>query len=417
MTRDLMSATSATTTSAGATSFRVLAMRAAAWSTVVVTIGMLIVAVLLEVRSAGFRTQEYELTLLHPLISVLVGALVIDRRGNHVVGWLFCLSGLGWGVGYLGHAAGISVLSGGSLPGQDVLIWSIMWPPFFAFALVPALVLYVFPTGRLTSPRWRWFVLYTITTSVVGVIGYMFAPGPLLDVPALDNPYGSGGAIGRAATFMVEVCWPMLLIGIAGGVVSLRQRMRAATFSERQQIKWLVLAGAILVAFVAFWGATDVLLGRPDVAAAATGLVLPTLPLALGIAILRHRLYDIDVLINRTLVYLSLSAVLAAVYVGAVFLLQRALSPVTEDSNIAIAASTLAVAALFRPARASIQHFIDRRFYRSKYNATATLGRFATRLRDEVDMDALTVELLALVGETLQPTKSGLWLKGTDAPG
>ena len=391
-------------------------MRALAWLSVVVTIAMLVGSLLLADQAAAgdaWLLNGNELALLHPLISGLVGALVIDRRGSYVVGWLFCLSALGWGLGYLGGAAGVYRLAGGTLAGQDLLIWCIVWAPFLAFALAPVWVVYVFPTGRLTTPRWRWFMAFTVAVTFLGTVGYMVVPGPIEDLPALDNPFGVGGVGGTLAGAARDLYWPLLLIGIAAGVVSLRQRMRAAPFEQRQQIKWLLLAGAVLVGFVSFWGVVDTL-GHPDAAAVLSGLFLPTFPIALGIAILRHRLYDIDVLLNRTLVYLSLSAVLGAVYLGAVFLLQRVLSPVTEDSNIAIAASTLAVAALFRPLRASIQRFIDRRFYREKYSAIATLERFSTRLRNELDIDALEGELLVVIDQTLHPATAMVWLRSAE---
>ena len=388
--------------------------RVAAWTCLVLTVAGIAAALVLRSRAGtiGFVGELTLLGTLNALISALVGAVVIDRKGSHPVGWLFCLSGLFWTLAHIAGAAGGIVLSGGSLAAQNFLISSTGWASFLAFAMAPALIMFVFPTGRLASPRWRWPFGFACAVTAIGVVGYALAPGPMEEVP-LNNPYGAGGTVGAVAMVMREAAWPLLLLSILAGVVSLRRRMKAAPLDERQQIKWLVLAGFVLFAFVSFWGTMDTL-GKPEVAAAISGLFLPLLPIALGIAILKHRLYDIDVLINRTLVYLSLSAVLGAIYLSIVFLLQRALAPITADSNIAVAASTLAAAALFRPLRASIQAFINRRFYRQKYDALTTVGKYSSRVRSEIELDALTGELMALVGETLRPATVSVWLNNDD---
>lgn len=390
-------------------------VRAVAWTIALAAMTMIAASVVVAASApAAFSPIEQgTFTQLSPVISVILGAVIIQRRGTHAVGWLFCGSGLMWAVYHLGVAGARHVAGGEALPAAPLWVWASTWPSFAAFGLAPVLVLFVFPTGRLAGAKWRHFLRFAVGAIIVGSVAYGWAPGPTEDLPSVDNPWGIGGTVGDVLNVLRELAWPMLLISVFGGVLSLRARMRAGGFEERQQIKWLFLAGGTLVVFIGLWGFEETF-GVARVAPALAGFVLPLVAVAVAVAILKHRLYDIDVLINRTLVYVSLSAVLAAVYLGAVFLLQRALSPVTADSNIAIAASTLAVAALFRPARASLQHFIDRRFYRSKYNATATLSRFATGLRNEVDMDALTSEMLALVGETLQPSSARLWLKGTD---
>ena len=388
--------------------------RTLAWLCVALTSGGIATALVLrdQAGSVGFVGEITLLGVLNAFISALVGAVVIDRKGSHPVGWLFCLSGLSWTLAHIAGAAAGIVVPGGTLVAQNFLIWGTGWASFLAFAMAPALILFLFPTGRLASPRWRAPFGFACAVTVVGVVGYALAPGPMEEVP-LDNPFGATGTIGAAASVMRELAWPLLLLSIIAGAVSLRRRMKAAPFEERQQIKWLVLAGFVLVAFVSFWGAMDTL-GRPEVAAAISGLFLPLLPIALGIAILKHRLYDIDVLINRTLVYLSLSAALGAVYLATVFLLQRVLSPVTADSNMAVAASTLAAAALFRPLRARIQAFINRRFYRQKYDAATTVGKYSSRVRSEIELDALTGELLTLIGETLRPATATVWLNNKD---
>lgn len=391
--------------------------RGAAWMTCAGTIALLIVALVLHLKSppgSSWIAGTGDLALLNPFISVVVGAIIIDRRGNYVIGWLFCLSGLWWAIALLGGSYFSYLSGGGRLPLEDQVLWTSNWASFVAFGMAPVLVVFVFPTGRLVSRRWRWFFATAVGAIALGVMGYAFTPGPMEDLPSVDNPYGVGGAVGATMTVLSGLAWPLLLASIAAGVWSLRERARGATLEERERIKWMLLAGITLVAFVAFWGVMDIT-GRPTVAAAFSGLFLPLIPISVGIAILRHRLYDIDLLINRTLVYASVSAVLAFVYLGTVVLLQSALSPLTAESDVAIAASTLAVAALFRPLRSRIQHFIDRRFYRRKYDAAFTLEQFSSRLRDQIDLRALTDELLAVVGETLQPSYAGVWLKDSEA--
>ena len=201
-----------------------------------------------------------------------------------------------------------------------------------------------------------------------------------------------------------------LLIGVFGSSASLIVRFRRSRGEQRQQMKWLALAGAVAAATLPIAVVLWDVIGET----AANGAIMLSvlgLPVATGVAILRYRLYDIDVVINRTLVYGALTATLALAYLGSVLLLQLALRPLTESSNLAIAASTLAVAALFRPARTRIQEAVDRRFYRRKYDAARTLERFGTRLRDQVALDNLSGELRTVVAETMQPAHVSLWLR------
>lgn len=390
---------------------------ALAWLVAGVTVAMLVVGALMTASRPTDLVHPLEqgrFTEVSPIISVLLGAMIIQRKGNHPIGWLFCCSGLLWGVYHLAAAGSTYVASDQPIAAGSVWLWGTTWPPVVAFGLAPGLVLFVFPSGRLPTPRWRRFVRFAAAGIVAGAVAYSFAPGPLEEFPSLDNPWGVQGVVGSILTALRELAWPLLLVSMFGGVISLRQRMRAGSFEERQQIKWLFLAGAVLVVFVSLWGYEETV-GDPNIAPTLTGLVLPLVAVAVAIAILKHRLYDIDVLINRTLVYVVLSAILAAVYLGAVFLLQRVLAPITVDSNIAIAASTLAVAGLFRPLRTQVQQFIDQRFYRQKYDAAETVGQFSQRLRNELDLDALEGELLGVVAATLHPSQAGLWLKTSEA--
>jgi hypothetical protein len=280
--------------------------------------------------------------------------------------------------------------------------------------LAPTFGLLLFPTGRLPSRRWRPVVWLAVGGLLALFVTAAFAPGPMQDV-GVDNPLGVDVGIDlwnplRAVGVVA------LLIAVAASILSLVVRYRAAQTVERQQIQWLMYAG-MLVAVALCAVAVLETVGGP--ATAPYGELIPsfalaTVPVATGIAILRYRLFDIDVVVNRTLVYGGLTVSLGAAYVGSVLLLQLVLSPLTEASGLAVAASTLTVAALFRPVRSRIQAVVDRRFFRRKYDATRTLVAFGVRLRDELDVDALGNDLQAVVRDTMQPDQVSLWLRRAD---
>jgi len=340
----------------------------------------------------------------------VVGTLIVSRHPRNPIGWIFCGVAVATGLGTLagGYAEYWVAANGASEELGETAAWyaSYSWIPF---VLVPAtFALLLFPDGRLLSPRWRAVAWCAGLGIAGGVSTQALAEGPLEDFPQVTNPYG---VIGRPALEPLEALIALLLlVGIAGSALSLVLRFRRAGGEQRQQIKWLAMAGTVSGVTVVVGTASYELLSE-DIVDAAIMLSVLGLPLATGIAILRYRLYDIDVVINRTLVYGALTATLAGVYLGSVLVLQLALSGLTEDSGLAVAASTLAVAALFRPARRRIQAAVDRRFYRRKYDAARTLERFGTRLRDEVDLDALGSELSGVVAETMQPASVSLWLR------
>jgi hypothetical protein len=268
-------------------------------------------------------------------------------------------------------------------------------------------LLLLFPDGRLPSPRWRAVAWCAGLGIGLLFVADGFDAGRLADYPEIENPYGLDTP---AVSVTMGIAALALAVAIPGSSLSLVLRFRRAGRIQREQIKWLALAGAVaVVIFVIALAGYD--LWGSEVSDGAIMLGILMIPVAAGVAILRHRLYDIDVVINRTLVYGALTATLAGAYLGSVLLLQLALSPLTEDSGLAIAGSTLAVAGLFRPARARIQHAVDRRFYRRRYDATRTLEAFGVRLRDEVDLDALGGELRAVVADTMQPAHVSLWLR------
>jgi len=336
-------------------------------------------------------------------IYTLIGSLVASRDPRNPIGWLLSLAGLFATITFFvsQYAAFATTTAPGSLPGPGVAIWLSLWLWMGMLGSLLYTVL-LFPSGRLPSPRWR--LASRIAGLVLGVVAVIFAfgtpatsdPVPLrnpLWIPALSPLY----AVVEAG-FVIFV----VLFGVA--VASLVVRFRRSRGVERQQLKWIVAAGVVMVVTLA-----SGLVWESDWAWMAAVLALPT---SIGIAILRHRLYDIDLLINRTLVYGALSAALLATYVLSVIALSALLRPLTGSSDLAVAGSTLAVVALFAPLRLRFQYLVDQRFSRSRYDAARSLDALSVQLRDEVDLDAVRGEVLGVVGTTVQPAHASLWLRG-----
>ena len=274
------------------------------------------------------------------------------------------------------------------------------------FILLPAtFLLALFPDGHLVSRRWRPVAWCAALGMVGGFLVEGMAPGPVPDHPQLTNPFGVDSPVLSPLDGL-----SLLLVGIGmiGSSISLIVRFRRSHGEQRQQIKWLALAGLIAAVTISIATPAYDDIGE-DLANALMMTAVMGLPAAAAIAILRYRLYDIDVVINRALVYGALTALLAATYLVSVLLLQLVLESITQGSGLAVAASTLAAAALVRPARARIQAIVDRRFFRQKYDAAQTLAVFGARLRDQVDLDAVQSDLRAVVAETMQPSHVSLW--------
>jgi hypothetical protein len=336
-----------------------------------------------------------------------IGALVASRRPSNPIGWIFCGAGLMLELSSFGQAyAGRAVEESGSLPAGEAVGWVAEWSWVPALGAMLVFVFLLFPDGRLPSPRWRPVALLGSAAVVLLVVEEALRPGGL-ENSAYDNPIGVE-ALGETLRIAEYPTLAVFGAAVVASVASVPLRLRHARGDERQQLKWFAygaaVAGAAVLSAGPLWETVPEL--RIVVYAG-----LMTLILAIVIGILKHRLYDIDVVINRTLVYGALTATLAAAYLGIVLLLQLALSPLTEDSDLAIAGSTLAVAALFRPARARIQGLVDRRFYRRRYDAARTLEGFGIRLRDEVELDAISADLRGVVADTMQPAHVSLWLK------
>lgn len=403
------------------TKHRVAATRLA-WGVWLVTLVVWIAGVILfDVRSrqTGPGTMSpYTETLYFIIFWAFgtVGALIISRQPGNPLGWIFVgmeITGVGadlqnYAIYALAHPAA-------NLPGGSLVAWvsSIAGGPLL-YCFIAAMLL-LFPTGRPLSDRWRLF-LWSVLASVVCTLLSSLAPGPIhnFDYAKLPNPVGIPGTGGLLN--LINVVGLVLGVGSAvAGAISLVIRLRRSTGEERQQIKWFVFAGAIM-AFVSlsgpvFW--TSSRIGPAWAVVFAFGIL--TIPVASGFAILRYRLWDIDRIINRTLVYGALTTVLIGIYAGGVVLLQYLLDPITRHSDLAIALTTLAVAALFSPIRQRLQQLVDRRFYRQNYDAVHALDRFGLVARNEVDLEQLTRELAGVISETVQPEHVSVWLRHPEA--
>jgi hypothetical protein len=341
----------------------------------------------------------------------LVGAIVAIRRPRNPVGWCFGAGALLWSLGVLSSALYWHMAFGRANPpvAADYVAWLGTWTCLPAFVLLLALVPLLFPTGAPPSPRWRKVGWTVAVAGVVATVSTALAPGSLeaADFPWVDNPFGVGG-LGLDA--LAAVSFPVVAAAAFASIASLVVRYRRAHGVERQQIKWVAGAACLLVAAALGGELASPWLGS---GAGWIGILLGLLciAIAMGVALLRHRLYDLDVVVNRALVYAALTALLAATYLATVLVLQLLLRGTTGNSALAVAASTLAVAGLFRPARARIQQVVDRRFYRRKYDAERTVEAFSARLRNQVDLAALDRELSLVVRETLQPAHMSLWLR------
>ena len=342
-----------------------------------------------------------------------VGSLVARRLPSNAVGWLMCGAALSFATAGLA-LSGVEALVQEGHKGlvSRSLAWSStwLWPVGQGFAGIFLLLL--FPNGQLPSRRWLPVLIAAAGSLALVVVHVATRPGALdlTEGLVLENPFGIDR--GRVVLRLIgSIGMFGMAVGHAAAVLSVMVRFRTARGHHRQQVKWLLYGGAVLAVSIAgslaldFFGASTV-----NVSNALITAGLAAVPLSMGAAILRHRLYDIDLIVNRTIVYGVLSAVIAGTYVGSVLLFRTILDPITGDNDLAIAASTLAVAALFGPARRRIQSFIDRRFYRSRYDAQRTLETFGRRLRDEVDLDVVGTHLMAAIAETVEPRHASLWL-------
>ena len=374
-----------------------------AWAVCALSLTLTALDFLLIAMNVSLKTPAYvfwpELTSLAVGYSV-IGAIIASRLPNHPIGWLCCAIGL---IAAVDHFAGeyslyALVAQPHPLPGGRAMLWLQGWFWMLFIGLIVFLLL-LFPTGRLPSSRWRPFAWVSVAM-ISGAVIWSSVISPDVGFNAPPSPV------------QLSV---LLLGGVAAA--SMIVGRRNARGVERQQIKWLLYVGPIFfvasglhIGFYYFW-----LTERSWGLWASYLLVVVgglSGPFAIGIAILRYRLYEIDILINRTLVYGSLTVTLVALYFGGIVVLQRVFVALTgQQSTLAVVASTLLIAALFTPLRRRIQSFIDLRFYRSKYDARKTLEAFSTHLRNETDLEALSGDLVGVVRETMQPAHVSLWLR------
>jgi hypothetical protein len=333
-----------------------------------------------------------------------LGILLATRRPDNPIGPMFALAGAFMNAGVI-----VGIYAEAGLPGRTWATWLTEWLPLLAIPLIP-LILLVFPDGTLLSRRWRFVAWAAAVSGPWLAIGTAITPGDMADTGVV-NPVGVEAIGGQGLLAEGGVGWLLLLLAFVGSAISLMLRFRRSRGLQRQQMKGLALAASLLgggwvavSSFYAMLGDAVYLIMVPAFAA---------LPVATALAILKYRLYDIDVIINRTLVYGALTVVLALVYVAGVVGVGGLVRGMTgqERNNVVVAASTLVTAGLFRPARTRIQAFIDRRFYRSTYDAQQTIADFSAKMRNQIDLDSLTSEMVAVVRKSVHPTHVSLWLR------
>ncbi len=405
-----------------------------AWSLATLSVAMFAAGVTLFVlarlaplpSAMGASVSVIDMLTSVPVLAFpLVGALIASRRSRNPVGWICLADGLLWTFLGMIESYGIYGLVRPGSVAFPVAIYAVgqwLWVP--TVGLLAIYLALLFPNGRLPSRRWRPLAWLSGAVIVLAGVGSGLSPGPIADLGGVRNPYGLEGHpwVANAANAILVV----FLVCILASVLSLVLRFRRSRGEQRQQIKWIAFAasfvgfgfvsamasGLIVLTFAPeSWGSANTPPLWFDFLFTVVLLSFGGVPIAVGIAVLRYRLYDIDLLINRTLVYGSLTATLVAVYLGSVVSLQALLRVLTgQESTLAVVASTLVIAALFSPLRRRAQALVDRRFYRRKYDARKTLEAFSAKLRDETDLEALGSDLVGVVRGTLQPEHASLWL-------
>ena len=344
-----------------------------------------------------------------------VGAVLAIVRPRNPIGWLFMAAGLGFIISVFGSEyVGRSVVLGADLPWHVLVDWVTAWSSTFSLAILVIWIPLLFPDGRLVGPRWRlvaWGAALLFGAQIVAQAiepnGPILGDGPTGYAGLLPNPIAIGGPLGDLATVLSDL--PLLFIFGALALASLALRFRRSRGIERQQLKWLLFAVGFLLAAISAALFTEI-----SSLWYAVILGFAALPVAAAIAVLRYRLYEIDRIISRTIGYGIVTVTLGVVFVGGVLGLQGILAQFTGGNTVAVAASTLVVAALFQPLRSRIQRIVDRRFDRTRYDAQRVADAFAVRLRDEVDLDRLRIALVATADDAMRPAGASVWLRPTD---
>ena len=349
------------------------------------------------------------------LVFAVVGVLIVRRQARNAVGWILLGAAVSFAVPQVASvyvtSAEYSPAGGYPIPGVVGLVGN------FGFAtavwLTLGLLPLLFPDGRPLTPRWAWAVRFGAAALVVWQVTRALDPGAVGDADAttpIANPIGNASAAALLSP-VSQLAVIAVLLTLIPGIVSVVLRYRRGTAETRLQLRWFLAACVVmlLVTVIPFLQALLNLPAPPLVAVMAVGYSLA--PVAIGLAVARYRLYDIDVIINRALVYGATTAAIGGAFFGGIVLLQTLLRPFTTGSELSLAASTLVSFALFQPLRRRIQRAVDQRFYRSRYDAGRTVDAFSARLGDEVDLDAVRDDLLDAVGDTMQPAHASLWLR------
>jgi hypothetical protein len=360
----------------------------------------------------GSRPEETIPYFAVMLLLGLVGGLVASRRPENVIGWALGAMALDASLEFLTIGYAVHGLFGPTaLPASSLAAWA-YGPLGILFGLFAGLIVFTFPDGRIVSRRSAAGLLLLTAGCLLAVADLGLRPGPFAYLPSVSNPAGQTGLSSALELARVGAI-ALFLAGLALGVLTIRERFALASGDVRQQLKWflgsLVLNGIVMAPALPFALGGDSTANY--VARVIIVLALGTLPVVIGIAMLRYRLYDIDVLVNRALVYGAVSAALVGTYFAVVILIQALLRPFTSGSELAVAASTLIVVALFQPLRRRVQETVDRRFYRSRYDSARTVDAFSARLRDQVELDAVRADLVGVVHETVRPAHAGVWLR------
>jgi hypothetical protein len=392
-------------------------VRRGALIAVLMTVGVLVMIVVAAVLREANTGEDATSSMFNLALAsfTFVGALILWKRPGNGVGRVFGAVGLLWVSGDMAtqYATYGYVTRPGSVPAPALGAWYGEWYWIVVLLCIFALIPLLFPTGRPLNQRWRVATRAVFAFMIVISVLAMFEDR--LEVIGAKQPVHN--PLGIPGLHDIETdLGPVFFLGGATclilGVIAIVVRFRRSRGDERQQLKWFTWSALALALVFVAQSALETVTGFRS--SEVDGLAMALVPTSAAIAILRYRLYDIDLVINRTLVYGALTALLAAAYFGIVVVLQNAI-PGADDSDLTIAGSTLAVAALFRPLRARVQAFIDRRFYRRKFDAQRTLESFSSRLREDVDLDHLSRDLLGVVRDTMQPAHASLWLR-TEAP-
>lgn len=400
--------------------------RRLAWATAVLAIALLIISAVMLFSVPDPANTSWlwnQITAVATLGAPILGLVIVTKQPRHRIGWLWILWGLAVSLRTFGYA--IYYSAGARPTGYSTLAYFLLWSTELvnvASLIFPSLLMLWFPDGQLLSRRWRFLYIWLFLASAVLSLG-LFQPGinwnggETAGGIVIDNPYGWLPL--DALSLLIPLAFFSLVTIMILAAASLVLRYRSGGQIMRLQLRWFVVGGFSYVVLnflpTFFIGETEVETGVNLLMYTLSFSAIVLLYLAVGVAILRYRLYDIDVIIRRTLQYGVLSGLLALTYFGMVILLQGLFESFTdEQSPIAIVVSTLLIAGLFTPMRRRVQAAIDRRFYRGKYDAGQALDRFAQTARDEVELDRLTAELLQVVQETVQPERVTVWLKTSD---